>query len=199
MGMYYFMVIDLENGFWHLKLTEESSNLCQFSTPVGCFKFNHLPFGLKIAPELFQRVIQASFGNIDGVVVYFDDIMICTPTLEKHYQVLMEVLNRARELGVKFNSNKLQYRLQEVKYLGQCFSAKGVTPDPTHVADIPKIPSRTNKKEMQKTLGMFNYFREYIPNMALVTAPLRELIKNDSLGVVTNTRKEFGQIERIIV
>lgn len=53
----YFSFFDLKDGFWHIPLTDQSSNLCTFSTPHGYFKFLRLPFGLACAPEVFQKVL----------------------------------------------------------------------------------------------------------------------------------------------
>lgn len=48
--------MDLKDGFWQVKLTEQSSKLCAFPTPLGTLKFNRLPFGLKTAPNVFQQL-----------------------------------------------------------------------------------------------------------------------------------------------
>lgn len=54
--MKFFTVLDLKDGFYQVKLTEKSSNYCAFSTPFGVYKFKRLPFGINIAPELFQKL-----------------------------------------------------------------------------------------------------------------------------------------------
>lgn len=72
----YFSVFDMCQGFWQIVLDEESSELCTFNTPFGRYKFNRLPFGLKSSPEVFQKKNEEMFGDIPGVHVYFDDIII---------------------------------------------------------------------------------------------------------------------------
>lgn len=54
-GSEYFTVLDLKEGFWQIELEEDSKDLCTFSTPMGCYRFERVPMGLNIAPELFQK------------------------------------------------------------------------------------------------------------------------------------------------
>lgn len=89
----YFTVLDLKEGFWHVKLNEESGKLCMFSTPFGCYKFNRLPFGLNMAPGYFQKINNDNFGDIEGLTVYFDDLLIAAETEEKHDMMLEKVIN----------------------------------------------------------------------------------------------------------
>lgn len=71
-----FTVLDLKNGFWQLRLDKESSELTTFMTPFGRFKFNRMPFGINSAPEVFMKKMIALFGDIEGVEIFFDDIVI---------------------------------------------------------------------------------------------------------------------------
>lgn len=79
----YFSVFDFKNGFYQVKLDEPSSNLITFATPFGCYKFLRLPFGLNMAPKYFQHVNPKNFEGIENVVIYFDDLLIVTDTLEQ--------------------------------------------------------------------------------------------------------------------
>lgn len=172
-----YTVFDLKDGFYQIKLDDKSSELCKFNSPFGCYKFNRLPFGISVAPEIFQKYNEKNFGDIPGVVIYFDDMLICADNEKEHDVILNKVVERARKLNVKFNPKKLQYRVNEVKYLGFVFNKCGMKPDPEHVKAIMSLEAPSNKKELQRILGMVNYLRKFIPNMSEVTAPLRELLK----------------------
>lgn len=78
----FFTLLDLKQGFWQIKLDNESADLCTFCTPFGYYKFNRLPFGISCAPEAFVKLIEKYFGNIDrdNIITYFDDILIATKT-----------------------------------------------------------------------------------------------------------------------
>jgi hypothetical protein len=176
----FFSVVDLKNGFWHVALDDDSSHLCTFSSPFGCYRFLRLPFGIKIAPELFQKINSQIFSDIDGVTVYFDDILIAAETEEQHDQIMEEVLNRARQNSVKFNKDKVQYKQNEVSFLGLRFSSKGVQIDENNIKAVCQLSNHTCKKELQSLLGLFNYFREFTPNMSNLTGPLRELLQKET-------------------
>lgn len=91
------------------------------------------------------------------------------------------VITRARELGVKFNKEKIQYNTRQVKYLGHVFSENGMQLDDNRVKAVLQLKTPTCKKELQRLLGTFNYFRSFIPNLSEVLAPLSSLLKNDVL------------------
>lgn len=82
---------------------------------------------------------------------------------------------------MKFNRNKFQYKLEEVKYLGLNFSHKGISIDDDRIETIRKLGNPKNRKDLQKFLGVVNYVRQFVPNMAEITAPLRELLKNNTI------------------
>ena len=88
-----------------------------------------MPFGLNSASEVFQKN-ESAFEGIDGVHIVADDIIIAAATTEEHNATLRKILERARERNVKFNWDKLQLRVNTVKYLGTIISEEGIKPDP---------------------------------------------------------------------
>lgn len=93
-NMNYFSVLDLKDGYWHVKLSERSKNYCAFATPFGIYRFTRLPFGIKTAPSVFQKMNNEIFGDIEGVMIYFDDIMIYAQTKKEHDNILKRVLQK---------------------------------------------------------------------------------------------------------
>lgn len=178
-GKKYFSVFDLKDGFYQIHLNEKSSKVCTFSTPFGCYRYKVLPFGIKIAPEAFQKYNERNFAGIPGIHIQTDDILVGGKTLEEHDAILKQVIERARKLNIKFNKNKVQYRLKSVKYLGHILSENEIASDPERAAAIMKVGPPRNKKDLQKLLGMINYVRPYVPNLSQVSHPLRELLKGD--------------------
>nr|XP_022902184.1 uncharacterized protein K02A2.6-like [Onthophagus taurus] len=178
-GKSVFSVFDLKDGFWQIKLDRDSSELCTFSTQFVCYRFKRLPFGLNMAPEYFQGLNEKNFGDIQGVLVYFDDILIAGSTHEEHDEIVKKVINRTREKGVKFNKNKIQFRQEQVKYLGHVFFSKdGMKIDEDRIKSIQNLKIPANKKELQSILGMVNFLRPFIPKLSELTNDLRELLKD---------------------
>lgn len=117
----FFCVFDIKDAFYHIKLDEQSSNYCTFSSPYGCFKFLRAPFGLASIPEIFQKLVNKYFGDIKNVIVYFDDILCATNTKKEIDDTVKEVISRAKQYNIKFNPDKIQYYKNKVKYLGLLF------------------------------------------------------------------------------
>lgn len=175
----FFSVLDLSNGFFHIQLTERSQQLCTFATPFGNYRFLRLPFGIKTGSQVFQKMNHAIFGDIDNVEIFIDDLLIFGKTQQEHDETLKKVLQRAREKHVKFNKEKMQIGLAEVKYLGHVFAQNKITPDPKRIEAIKGLKHPTTKRSLQSFLGVVNYMRSFIPNMSELTAPLRELLKTN--------------------
>ena len=90
------------------------------------------------------------------------------------------VLARARDKGVKFNSDKIQFKISEVEYMGNFVSSDGLKPDPKKTETIVNMPKPTDVTSLQRLLGMIKYLVQYIPNESAITEPLRELLKKDA-------------------
>ena len=94
--------------------------ICTLNTPCCLYRFKRMPFGISLAPEIFQRKNETIFGDIDDVEVIFDDIVIATIDKLEHDEIMKKLLQRGREANVKFNSEKLQYKVSEVKWETFC-------------------------------------------------------------------------------
>lgn len=185
-----FTVLDIKDAFYHISLDESSSKMCSFSTPFGTYRFLRAPFGLSCLPELFQRLVSKYFGDIKGVSLYFDDLCISSNSKEENDEILKQVLERAKEFNIKFNFNKFQYCIPEVKYVGVIFNEQGMLPDPEKVQAVKNLKNPNNKQELQRALGMINYLRDFIPNMSQLVSPLRELLKKQVEWTWTDTHSE---------
>ena len=186
----FFSVLDLRAGFLQVQLDKESSDLCTFSTIFGFFKYKRLPFGLKCSPEIFQRAMSNYFGHIENVFIYFDDLLIAGNTIEEHDNTLKKVLEVAKSSNIKFNPDKIQYRLNKIKFLGHIFSSTGMELDTDRISAIMSLRSPTCITELQRILGMVNYFREFIPNLSELISPFRDLLKKDTSWIWTNSHND---------
>ena len=81
-------------GFYQIALTESSSRLCTMATPRGRYRYRRLPFGLRSAPEVVQRFMFELFGDLPGVHIYFDDVLVCGETEEECASNLRKVLEQ---------------------------------------------------------------------------------------------------------
>lgn len=194
-----FTVLDLSCGFWQMELDKDSSDLTTFMTPFGRFKFNRVPFGINSAPEIFQQRMVCIFGDIPGVLVYFDDVGIAAVDEKEHDDILAIVMERARSNNVKFNPDKIQYRRPEVRFMGHILSNGQIRPNDKYRDAILKIRKPENKQDVMRLLGLFKYLAKFIPNLSKLSAALRELTRNDVEFEWAETHdKEMENLLRIV-
>ncbi|KAL1260046.1 hypothetical protein QQF64_007873 [Cirrhinus molitorella] len=156
-GKKLFTILDEKDGYWQIKLDEESADLCAFNTPWGRYRFHRMPFGIKSASEVFQRLNSEGFGDIEGVFMVVDDMIIAAATKPEHDAILEKVMNRAKSLNIKFNKDKLQYMVNEVTYLGHVITADGVKPDESKVSAILQLSPPTDRKALQRLLVLRHF------------------------------------------
>ena len=179
-GKKYFSIVDMREGFWQVQLHEDSSDLCTFNTPEGRYKFLRMPYGIKSAPEVFQRRNIENFGDIENVQVIFDDIIVSGKSIQEHDTALIALFERAKQLNITFNVDKFQYRVSEVRYMGHILTSSGLRPDPERIRAIEEMPDPTNTTELRRFMGMVNYVGQFIPNLSELSAPLRNLLKKET-------------------
>ena len=139
-----------------------------------------MPFGIHSTQEVFQKTIDMAFEGINGCKSIIDDMLVWGSSKEEHDRNLRKVLDRTREVGIKWNAEKCVFGATEVSYFGHVLSDKGVRPDPKKIAAIQEMEPPRNKKELETLLGMVNYLAKFTPNLAETTAPMRSLLKKDS-------------------
>ena len=72
----YFTVLDAQSGYWQVVLGEKSSHLCTFNTPCGRYRYTRLPFGIKTAEDIFIQEKDRILGDLQGMSVVADDILV---------------------------------------------------------------------------------------------------------------------------
>ena len=164
-----------------MKLDEESSKLCTFKTPFGRYRFTRLPFGVKSAPEVFQKKMSQVLEDIDGAVAIVDDIIdVWGRDIHEHDERLKRVLDRVQEVNLKLNQKKCQFRKEKIAYVGLLLTKDGLKPDPEKVRAVQAMNKPSNLKELKTFLGFIQYLAKFLPNMAEVSAPLRKLLEKNT-------------------
>lgn len=195
----YFTKLDARSGYWAIKLDHESSLLTTFNTPYGRYRYLRLPFGLKSSQDEFQRKVDECLEGIQGVVTIVDDILVYGSTRLEHDLNLRRVLDRSRHKGIRFNVDKLEVGVTEVRYFGHLLTSSGLKPDPNKVSAIHDMKPPKNQGELETFLGLVNYLAKFAPNVSEVTAPLRQLlIKTNEFVWDTPQSQAFNRVKDII-
>ena len=195
-----FTKLDANKGYWQIPLDEASSYLTTMNTPFGRYRFTRLPFGIHSAQEVFHKRISQSFENIEQVETDIDDILIWGIEDQDHDKNLIRCLDRAKEIGITMNINKCKFKEKELTYLGHKLSADGIHADETKIKAICEMQMPTDKKGIQRLLGMVNYVAKFLPNVSEVTAPLRELLKkNEHWQWKSAHTDSFNKIKEMLI
>jgi hypothetical protein len=138
-------------------------------------------FSLTNSPATFQTMMNDIFRDLinDGkVVVYLDDILIFTKSLEEHQRVVRRVLQILRENNLYLKPEKCEFEQTKIEYLGLIISEGHVAMDPVKVKGILDWPAPTTKRELQAFLGFVNFYRHFIRGYGDLAKPLTSLTGN---------------------
>ena len=174
-----FTKLDLQDGYWHMKLTEESSFLTTFNSPFGRYRWLRVPFGLKVSQDIFQYKIDETYGQCDGTIGIADDITVHGRGEKDHDNHLHATMEKTRSANLCLNYEKIYVKQKSIKFFGNIYSADGVTADPDKIAAIVALRPPENKSELKTFLGMVNYLQQFIPRLSEHTALIRDLEKKD--------------------
>ncbi|BFZ03151.1 hypothetical protein BsWGS_06190 [Bradybaena similaris] len=179
-----FSKLDLTKGYYQIPLTAESKHLTAFSTTLGLYEFNYMPFSLVNAPATFVRMMRSLLKGISNVVSYIDDVCMFNNNFEQHVILLEKVFQRERENGLTVKPVKIEIAFPEVSFLGHSIKQGIITTDESIVSKILKIEPPRTKKHVQSLLGLINYYAKFIPHFANKTAVLSFLLKKENKKLI---------------
>lgn len=174
--------IDLRKGYLQVALDESSKYLTAFVCEKGLFEFNRMPFGLTNAVAHFHGGVCSIFQDLIGVClfIYIDDIIIFADSSEEFTRYCEIILSRLKDNNLIVHPDKSVFGVTSIDYLGYHISAEKVEVDRSKRIPLSTLPVPRNVKELKSFLGSVNYFRDFIPNLAIVADPLYELTSKNS-------------------
>lgn len=181
-----FTLVDAKHAFLQCKLDEESSFMTTFWTPWGRKRWLKLPFGVSVAPEVYQRKQHELLAGLNGIEPIADDILVvgCDDTDNQaetdHDLKLQALMERCREVKLRLSLKKLQFKVSEVKFHGHILSSAGSKPDPEKVRPFMDMPNPTDAKGVQRLISFANYLAKFMPHLSTVCEPLRRLLDKDT-------------------
>ena len=136
-----------------------------------------MPCGARVASDVFQHKLGECFGKLKQVIIIADDIMVVgyKPDQSDHDQAFTNLLQTAQKCNVKLNYDKLQYKQDEVRFLGKAYTTSGCKTAKSKVSAITAMPPPTNKKQVQSFIGIINYLSKFPARLPELAEPIREL------------------------
>ena len=174
-----FTKLDLSNAYQQVVVEEKSRKYLTINTLQGLYEVTRLPYGIKTAPHIFQRIMDQVLQGIPGVCCYIDDILITAPTKEEHLKRLELVLQRLDKYDVRVKREKCSFLAPEVQYLGHVISKEGRRPVPDKVSAVKDTKAPESVPELRTFLGMINYYGGFVKNLSTILAPLNNLLRDD--------------------
>lgn len=190
-GKCYFTSLDLKNGFHHIKMSDDSIKYTSFITPLGQFEYLRMPFGITNGPSVFSRYIYKIFRqliNEEKILIYLDDILIATETIDEHFELLDIVLTIMAENALELRLDKCSFVQNQIIYLGYLINKNGIRPNPANIEAVEDYPIPDSSQKVHRFLGLASYFRRFIPSFAKIAKPLYHLIRKQ-------TAFTFGETE----
>ncbi|KAD5961819.1 hypothetical protein E3N88_13292 [Mikania micrantha] len=176
-GSSYYSKIDLRSGYHQLRVQEEDIPKTAFRTRYGHYEFLVMPFGLTNAlavfMDLMNRVCKPYLDKF--VIVFIDDILICSQTEEEHdehLRLLLELLKQ-EQLYAKFS--KCDFWMRQVQFLGHIVNEKGIHVDPAKIEAIKNLEAPKTPTEVRQFLGLAGYYRRFIEGFSKIAQPLTAL------------------------
>lgn len=194
----FFSTIDMASGFHQIKVDEDSIERTAFVTPTGQFEYLRMPFGLRNAPQVFQRAINKSLKelNDDKILVYMDDVLSASESIEEGLARLDKLLETLSKTGFSFNLKKCSFMKTKIEYLGFVISSGQIRPNPRKIEALKSLPAPNTVTQVRQLIGLASYFRQFIPNFSKLLKPLYPLTAAGK-GKITWT-PEHDKILKII-
>ena len=196
-----FSTFDLRSSYHQVQVAPQDRDKTTFICPRGMYRYRAMPFGLCNAGSTFQRLMDVIMSelHLDVCLVYLDDIILFSRTVDEHLERLVRVLSRLRAAGLKLKPEKCSLMQKSVSFLGHVVSGDGIATDPQKTKIVTDWPVPSSVKEVRSFLGLAGYYRRFVKGYANIAAPLHALTKKDQPFVWTEkTQMAFESLKRAL-
>ncbi|GBG80326.1 hypothetical protein CBR_g30694 [Chara braunii] len=176
-GAKFFSKLDLKSEYHQLEIRKEDRYKTTFKTRYGHFEWLVMPFGLTNVPATLQAAMTTEFRHMlyRYVLIYLDDILVYSRSLEEHVEHLRTVLERLRQAKYKANRDKCEFARQELEYLGHYVTPQGIRPLADKIEALQVWPDPTNTTDVRSFMGLAGYYQRFITGYSRIAAPMTRL------------------------
>ena len=156
----------MSQTYLQLPLEESSKEFVTINTHKGLFRYNRLPFGVVLAPTIFQQYMETLLRDCKGVTVYLDNILVTGLSVENHLENLKAVLSKFDKAGLHLNKDKCKFMKTKVEYLEHVIDHERLHPSAEKVKAIQEAPKPKDVSKVRSFLGITNYYDRFLPNLS---------------------------------
>ena len=197
-GAMVFTKLDLRAGYHQIRMREEDVYKTAFRTHSGHYEYLIMPFGLCNAPSTFQAAMNEVFKPFlrKFVLVFFDDILVYSTSLEEHIGQLQVVLGLLEQHHFFIKLSKCEFVQRELEYLGHIISGEGVKVDPKKIEAMVDWPLPANITALRGFLGLTGYYRRFVKGYGLIAKPLTSMLGKKKLEWNDGAKGAFEELKR---
>ena len=169
---------DAQKGYFQIPIDEESQPYTCFLLPQGRFIYLRAPMGLSCANDWYTRRSDIALAGIKGVHKIIDDILVYAETESEFYDRLRQVFTRCRDNNITLSKKKIEAG-PVVHFAGFLVGTTGVESDPNKLKAVAEFPVPEDITGIRSFLGLVNQLADFLPDLAQVTGPMRDLLKKN--------------------
>ena len=202
----YFAALDCLHGYFQVEVQLSSRKYLNFLLPSelgpkkgGKFRFRRSPMGLSTSADDFNRITDTCLfekgplhDDRGRCLKLVDDLIVCSPTMEKLEDLLNEVLSRLHESNIKVSRKKFTIATK-VPFAGYMVSAEGVTPDPARIESLKKLPAPTNRRQLRGLIGALMQLQAFKVDLSSSLKPMMELLSTNKSFIWTEAQDSAFQ------
>jgi len=140
-------------------------------------------FGLTNSPTTFQAMMNDLLRDLvveEKVAVFINDVIVVIETKEEHNEIVEEVLRRLEENNLFVKPEKCVWKVREIGFLGVIIGEDRVRMEKEKVQRVIEWPVSKSVKDVQKFLGLANYYRQFVKDFAKIARPLHEMTRKEN-------------------
>ena len=195
-----FTKMDLRWRYNNMRIKEGDEWKAAFTMPEGSFEPTVMFFGLMNSSATFQAMMNELLRdliNTGKIAVFIDDVIVGTEKEEGHDELVVEVIKRLEENNLYVKPEKCKWKVKEVEFLGVVMGPEGIKMEEVKVKDVLEWLTLKCVKDVQKFLGLANYYCQFIEGFATVARLLHDMVKKDKRWEWTEKQEEaFKELKK---
>ena len=213
-GQHYTGIVDAAGGFYSFCIRPSDRIKTNFVLPVSMggtsFVWSVAPYGLTRNPAGYSRAVMFTLHGLSevelaplgqshgGVRSWLDDITMRADSIAGFVDLFERVLRRLVAGGISLKGEKCHLLRENLEILGFLQTLTGLKMQPDKTDALRRMRPPTTKSEVQTYLGAVNFYRRFVPRIALLAAPMSAMLKKGGTYDQGAVEQAFGAINMFL-